>query len=102
MRRSGRAIAAVVDGGLAGAGVVDADVGVLEAGDDDGGEVHVVLDEQDVGGAVAGVEDAGELGEQEMLVERLLDPALGGGGDAAAVGGDVAGLRGLWVRARRG
>ena len=75
---------AVLDGVLAGERVVDVDVGVLEAGDDDLGEVGVVFDKEDVGGAVAGVEDAGKLGEKEVLVEGLLHPAGGGRGGVAA------------------
>ena len=57
------------------------------------GEVVVVFDEEDVGGAVAGVEDAAEFGEEEILVEGLLHPALGGAGDAVAGGGSEGGGR---------
>ena len=54
----GRAGDALPDGLLAGGGVIDVDGCVLEAGDEDAGEVFVVFDEQDVGGAFAVVEDA--------------------------------------------
>ena len=64
--------------------MVDADVRLGEAGDDDGGEVVVVFNEQDVRRAVAGVEHAGELGEEKGFVEGFLDPALGRGGGSCA------------------
>ena len=68
---------ALPDGLLAGGGVVDVDGCVLEAGNDDAGEVFVVFDEEDVGGAFAVVQHAAKLGEEKVLVEGLLDPALG-------------------------
>ena len=57
----GRGKLAAVDGFLAGGSVVDAGR-IGETGDDDGGEVGVVFDEQDVGGPFASLEDAGKLG----------------------------------------
>ncbi len=95
---------ALADGLLAGGGVLDVDGGVLEAGDDDAGEIFVVLDEQDVGGAFAGVQDATEFGEEKAFVEGLLDPALGVAGELGTEGGgehaedddrDVGGGRGV-------
>ena len=57
--------------------MVDEHVGLFEAGDDHRGEVGIVLDEQDVGRAFAGVEHARKFGEEQVLVEWLLHPALG-------------------------
>ena len=56
---------------------------VLEAGDDDGGEVNGHLRRGGRGGAFARVKDAAELGEEEVFVEGLLDPALGVAGELA-------------------
>ena len=53
MRRSGRRVRQRADGLLAGGGMVDADVGLLEAGDDNAGEILIVLDEEYLGGAFA-------------------------------------------------
>ena len=87
MRRSGRTGDALPDGLLAGGGVIDVDGGVVEAGDEDAGEVFVVFDEEDVGGTFAVVEDAAELGEEKIFVEGLLHPALGVAGELGAKGG---------------
>jgi hypothetical protein len=77
---------ALAYGLLARVGVFDVDGGVMEAGDNDAGEVFIVLDEQDVGGAFAGVEDAAEFGEEEALVEGFLNPALGVAGELGTKG----------------
>ncbi len=63
--------------------MVDRDVGLLEAGDDDAGEVFVVFDEEDLGGAFSAMENPAELGEEEVLVEGFLYPALGAAGELA-------------------
>ena len=79
---------------------------IAEGGFDDGGEIVIVLDEQDVGGAFAGVEDAAELGEEELLVEGLLNPALGVAGELGTEAGgedtedDDRDVRGLGVGAK--
>jgi len=67
--------------------VVDGDVGLAEAGEDDAGEVFVVFDEEDLGGAVVAAKDAAELGEEEAVVEGLLHPTLGVAGELAAEDG---------------
>ena len=50
---------------------------ILEARHENACEVFIVLDQKDVCRAVAVVQHAAELGEEEILVERLLHPALG-------------------------
>ena len=59
--------------------------GGFKAGEDDGGEVEVVFDEQDASWSGAGVKDAAEFGEEEVFVEGLLHPALRGGDERRAV-----------------
>jgi hypothetical protein len=83
----GSASDALTDGLLAGCRMFDVDGGVLEAGDDDGGEIFVVFDEEDVDRAFAGVQDATELCEEKAFVEGFLDPALGVAGELGTEGG---------------
>src|SRR5580704_16881335 len=84
IRRPGDALA---NGLLARGGVVDVDCGILKAGGEDAGQVFVIFDEEDVGGTLSMVKDATELGEEEIFVEGLLDPALGVAGELGAQGG---------------
>jgi hypothetical protein len=73
----GRPSDAVANGLLASGGTIDANGGVAEAGGEDAGEIFVIFDEQNVGRTVPVMEDAAQLGEEEVLVEWLLDPTLG-------------------------
>ena len=82
----GRSEEAVVDGGLAGAGVEDLHISLLEAGDDDGGEGLRRLPRGGCGRGLHRMEDAGKLGEEEVLVEGLLHPALSGSGGGVSGG----------------
>ncbi len=72
---------------LARAGVVDRHVGVPEAGDDDAGEVLVILNEQDLRRSFATVENAAKFSEEQVLIERLLNPALSASGELASENG---------------
>ncbi len=71
--------------------MIDANGGVLEAGDENAGQVFVVFDEQDVGWAIAMMQNTAKLGEEEVFVEGFLDPTL-------SVAGELGG--GGWRRGR--
>ncbi len=67
---------AVADSLLAGGDVIDMDLRLLEAGNDDAGEVVVVFDEEDLSGTVAPAKDTAEFGKEQMFVEGFLHPTL--------------------------
>ncbi len=58
-------------------GVIDVDGCIAEVRDQHAGQIVIVFYEQDVCGTFAVMEYASELGEEEIFIEGLLDPALG-------------------------